>query len=774
MAFYTVQQLLATLGIDLASVSVSPSGRYVLIQRDPQPSEDGIDINTDVEMTLVDLDGNPADPLLVPPDFTVTIEGVLALTYAGGLPTWGGPWTGTVATHTALSPYAFWKVDAQQLAPVFSSEQVVDVAVAISAPVVTSFAYDFTIEDLTPPTMVAAEGIDPFTIRVTFDDDMAITGPGSILDLANWVDAIVRWNVDPVPGVNLEVVAVAAADVPIPTIPIEWTYADAAARLAAVGFTSEQIGQVAFQESDGTYWQLTDIAAVYGGYGYLSYGHFLYGYTPTSIAPAWREVTAVSQWDLTVNWEQTPGCRYQITAGPAVEDDAGNVIDPTFDTTDFDGFAPAAVEGRVFSHWRHMVPLKNRLEDATRDLERFSNCIEEILGWLLYYTDRFVDQWDLDLATDEQIDAMLYDMGNPFSAWDELELTQIQKRKLLRILIEIYKAKGTAWGIEQTVFFLLGEVVWCVEYMAGGWILGVDALGSGAIAEVMSLGWEPFDFTLVGAPWELDLKVDGGGTQTVTFVAGDFVNPAAATAIEVAAVIVAQASGAGAYAAFPGQAAEVLGTNVEPFVVSPGDTLDVFIDGDPTAHVVAFTAADIATPGAATAAELVARIEEDLNAVATSSDVAGAVAIDTVTRGAMASIQIGAGVVQAALGLPLLLTPGTDHGQLAVHSNKAGVEASIQVTGGSANDALDFDTGEIGSTGGAVLAPDDSYTLYSFDIETQNVVTSTQESIIRRVAEYMKPAHTHLINIRQALPLPWPDAWMLGVDELDETTELAE
>lgn len=774
MAFITVQQLLATLGIDLASVSVSPSGRYVLIQRDPQPSEEGIDINTDVEMTLIDLDGNPADPTLIPPDFTVTIEGVLALTYAGGFPLWSGPWTGAVTTHTAVSPYAFWRVDAQQTAPVFSSEQVVDVDVAISAPVVASFAYDFTIEDLTPPTMVSAEGIDPFTIRVTFDDDMAITGSGSILDLANWTDAIIRWNVDPVPGVNLEVTAVTEADAPVFTIPIEWTYADAAARLAATGFTSEEIGQIAFQQSDSTYWQLVDIAAVFGGYGYLPYGHFIYGHTPTTLAPAWREVTPVSQWDLTVNWEQTPGCRYQITAGPAMEDESGNIIDPTYDTADFDGFIPDPVEGRVFSHWRNMVPLKNRIEDATRDLERFSNCVEEVLGWLLYYTDRFIDQWDPDRATDEQIEAMLYDMGNPFSAWVDLELTAIQKRKLLRILIEIYKAKGTAWGIEQTVFFLLGEVVWCREYMAGGWVLGVDALGSGAIAEVMSYGWDTFDFTLVAAPWELEVKVDGGGTQVVTFVAGDFVNPAAATAAEVAAVITAQATGAGSYAAFPGQAAEVLGTNAEPFVVSPGDSLDVFIDGDPVAHAVAFTAADIAVPGAATAAELAARLTEDLEGFAASRDEAGEVAINTITRGALASIQIGAGVVQVALGLPLALEVGTDHGQVAVHSNKAGVEAAIQVTGGSANDALNFDTTEIGSTGGAVLAPDDSYTLYSFDIETENVLTSTQESIVRRVAEYMKPAHTHLINIRQALPLPWPDGWMLGVDELDETTELAE
>jgi hypothetical protein len=48
------------------------------------------------------------------------------------------------------------------------------------------------------------------------------------------------------------------------------------------------------------------------------------------------------------------------------------------------------------------------------------------------------------------------------------------------------------------------------------------------------------------------------------------------------------------------------------------------------------------------------------------------------------------------------------------------------------------------------------------------------KAIIRKIGEYMKPAETHLVNIRTALPLPWPVEWVLGVDELDVGTELAE
>lgn len=766
----TVEQLLATLGIDLAAVEVSPLGQYVLIQRDPQPDETNIAKVTDVAMTLVDLDADPSDPLLVDPDFTVDIDGATALTFVAGVPTWFGPWTGTVTKHGVSSPYAFWCVVAQQVGgPLWESEQVVPVELAVGA---TVFLYEFTVEDFAPPRIIAAEAISPFVMRVTFDDDMSIEGSTSALLAALWANAITRHNVDPLPGVTLDVESVAVADVYGPTVPAKWTFADAAERLAFVPEASD-VGSLALQESDATLWLLVDTDAPVG-WGHATWGHFPWAYPPTG-GPSiiWAEVQIGAQFDLAMNWEMTPGCPYSVAANPLFEDEAGNAMNPLFATAHAAGFVPEVPAGRVFSHWRHMIPSKNRIEDATRDLERFSNCIEEVLGWMLYYVDHFSDQWDPDLASDEQIEAMLYDMGNPFSTWTDLDLTANQKRKLLRILIEIYNAKGTAWGIEQTVFFLLGEVVHCVEYLAGGWVLGVDALGSDAIAQVLSLGWETFDFTLIAAPWELEVKVDGGGAQVVTFIPADFADASAATAAEVATVIASQASGAGAYASFPGQPAFLLGTNLEPFVLSPGDSLQLAVDG--ISQTVTFPADAIATPGAATAAEIAAILVEAWDGRLAASDEGGAVLLETVTLGDLATLETFADPSAVILGLgPATTYAGTDHGQVAIYSNKAGVDASIQATGGSANVVLGFDTDEVGSTGGAVLAPDDSFTLYSFDIETENVLTSAQESIVRKVAEYMKPAHTHLIRIRLALPLPWPDSWVLGISELDIGTELAE
>lgn len=768
----TVEQLLVTLGIDSAVVQVSSSGRYVLVQRDPQPDETNIDIDSDVVMVLVDLDGDPTDAALDEPDFDLRIEGALALDYNGGVPTWHGDWDGTVEKYVVSSPYAFWKITAEQQVPQFESEQVVPVQLGIfsgggwghgpwghfpwghppEGGGATTFLYEFTIQDLTPPWIVSAEAITPFTLRVTFNEGMALIDGGSPLNLDNWTGAITRLNVDPSPGVNLTVVAVAISDSVSPApVPISWTYDDETARLAATDFGANDERKLAYQLSDFTYWMLVD--------------------TET---PTWELVVIGQQFDLTMQWEMTPGCRYRIDAGEDITDDSGNLIDPVYGYVFFDGFVPEAVEGRSFSHWLHMVPLKNRIEDETRDLKRFSNCIEEVLGWMLHSVDHFTDQFDPDKATPAQIDAMLYDMGNPFSAWSELDLSDIEKKKLLRILIDIYKSKGTAWGIEQTVFFLLGEVVHCIPYLAGGWVLGVDELGSGSIAEIMNDTAAPWNFNVLVAPWELRIRIDGEPEQAITFVPGDFDNPTIATADEVVAVIVAQLAGGSAYKLFPGQPAVVTGTDVEMFSISPGDTIEFYVDEKPELHSYTFDTVDIGSPGFATADEVVATLREAFNGIVIVEEVAGAVELRSITRSEQAALKVQAGTVQAALGLSTGLVYGTDLAQISVYSSKAGISASVEITGGTANDALGFITQFIGSTGSAVLAPDDQYTLYSFDIETENVLTLLQTAVVRRVADYMKPAHEHLISIRTAQIVPAEDGWVLGVDALDETAELAE
>ena len=73
----------------------------------------------------------------------------------------------------------------------------------------------------------------------------------------------------------------------------------------------------------------------------------------------------------------------------------------------------------------------------------------------------------------------------------------------------------------------------------------------GQTALIDSGNLSPYNFTAIGAsPWYLDIVVDGkvANPQVVTFVTGNFANPAAATVAEVVAVINSQLAGATALA----------------------------------------------------------------------------------------------------------------------------------------------------------------------------------------------------------------------------------
>ena len=450
-------------------------------------------------------------------------------------------------------------------------------------------------------------------------------------------------------------------------------------------------------------------------------------------------------------------------------------------TTTFTGYAPEHPEGRCFSHWHWLIPLRNRIQDqmGTGDLLRFVNCLQEVDELLLLGVDWFTNHADPDLATDFDIEAMLYDMGNPFD-WIDLDLSANQKRRLLRVLVDIYKLKGTDIGIESVVFFLLGKVVHVVDYISEGWVLGEDILGEYSIAEIVSIGGEPFKYNPAIYTWPLDLKikVDGGSEQTITMNLGDVVDPNNVTAAEIVAVINAQLTGGEAavrHAGVPGSE----NTNPEPFALVGGETL-VLANSGGAPQTITFHASDFAVPGVATAAEVAARIDEDFEGGAAVGWYNPFTAMTRCTiftglRGALESLDVIGGTAAPILGLAVGSYPGEDTANVAIYSLTAGPDAEIQVTGGSMDYRLFFtlfpDMATEG-TGSTVLAPDDLYTLYSFDIVSDDVLTSEEEDIVRRIAEYMKPAHTHLVNIRTDTGLPWPQGWELGESALDEGTEL--
>lgn len=175
--------------------------------------------------------------------------------------------------------------------------------------------------------------------------------------------------------------------------------------------------------------------------------------------------------DVELDIEISPGKSYLVTVAN-VEDLLENVIAAPFNSAAFEGYTPTNIpDDRDFDLWR-MLPRKNRDED-NGDLWKFIACLQETTDLLLAEIDAWTDIIDPDLAPEIFLDAMLQDLGNPF----DFDLDETGKRKLIRVLVAIYRQKGTGVGIINVVRFFLGIEITINAYSDEGWDLGIDELG---------------------------------------------------------------------------------------------------------------------------------------------------------------------------------------------------------------------------------------------------------------------------------------------------------
>lgn len=183
---------------------------------------------------------------------------------------------------------------------------------------------------------------------------------------------------------------------------------------------------------------------------------------PVEVLPVVGSTTAV---DVVTDIELTFGAQYLVTVTD-VEDLVSNVVTPPTNNATLTAFTPPWPAGRRFN-LIEFIPQINRTEDVTEDLLRFVSIIQEVTNLLLCLIDKWIEILDPDTAPEDFLDAMLCDLGNPF----DFVLTEIDKRRLLRLLVDIYKQKGTASGIINVVNFFLGVVVTIDVYNGEGWVL---------------------------------------------------------------------------------------------------------------------------------------------------------------------------------------------------------------------------------------------------------------------------------------------------------------
>jgi phage tail-like protein len=795
---YPKDQTLALLGVDAARV-VPLGHRLALILRDPQPDELGIARDAAVRLTVVDLGVDPADPPLALTAVVWIDQGageVLAYDGATFQPGWDGP-ASARRENTGTDPYRFVELVLDQSPAVFPSLAPVIVRVYATAAAGfghlpfghfpfghgsgldwKEFLYAFGVADYTAPRLLTAEGRSPFVARVTYSKAM---GP-SALDPASYAVAV--YNVDPQPAVPLAVVSVAQVSPTVYDLTFDWEqtpgapYRVTSSAADAVG-NAIDTAAVGATVTDSTTYPVTPGVGVLGvraGRQEVPQWIDFLGTETTAAAIAARINALIVGARATVVGGNVsiatdiPGAGVYLqvanpTADPLLIFPTAEAEGKANDEADWLGFQPLVPADRDWSIWEQM-PRTNRIEDdrGTMDLRRLCNVIDEVLGWHLYDVDHFTDRWDPDLAADDQVEAMLADLGNPFY-WFE-DLSPVRRRKLLRLLVPICKQKGTAPGIVNVARFLLGVGARVLPHDADGWILGVDLLGAGTPATALSEA-DPFD--LSGGP-TLTVQVDWADPLAITFADGMFADPAAATAAEVATAIdaalraydvpgFAEAVGAQvAIASSDGQwPAQVSDDAAYPVPLAAGATLLVRVGtgGDQTLTFVGTetTAADVAARIAATLVDGSAAVVD------------GQVRIRTDAMGHDARLEVLGGTANAVLDFPTVPVIGRG-------GTTAAGEPRVEVSAGGANDALGFPTDPQYGARAATLAVASGRALYTFDVEVDRVLTAGELAALRRIIEYMKVAHEHLGLILEPTAEPVPDHWSLGESLLGDGTIL--
>ncbi|NVJ27621.1 phage tail protein [Myxococcus sp. AM011] len=71
-----------------------------------------------------------------------------------------------------------------------------------------------------------------------------------------------------------------------------------------------------------------------------------------------------------------------------------------------------------------------------------------------------------------------------------------------------------------------------------------------------------------------------------------------------------------------------------------------------------------------------------------------------------------------------------------------------------------------------VLGPSERFARYAFNVEVERLLSPAERQRLRTLVEYLKPAHTHFVDLVEPLPPILPEHWELGLSELGETTTL--
>jgi phage tail-like protein len=72
-----------------------------------------------------------------------------------------------------------------------------------------------------------------------------------------------------------------------------------------------------------------------------------------------------------------------------------------------------------------------------------------------------------------------------------------------------------------------------------------------------------------------------------------------------------------------------------------------------------------------------------------------------------------------------------------------------------------------------LLGPSERFARYAFNVEVSRVLTDVERRQLRAIVNYIRPAHTHFVDLIEPTSVPTSDYWVLGVSALGEESALA-
>lgn len=181
-------------------------------------------------------------------------------------------------------------------------------------------------------------------------------------------------------------------------------------------------------------------------------------------------VVAERVW-LYVDYQQTPRADYDLQVSEVRAQPAGPGIFE-FNDASFVGYVVSQVPRNTLTLIDQLPAVLRRQDDeGTGDLAKFFTAVQEVFDRVLEDSDAFFPELsEIDRMRTDFLDALLYDLGDPFSGL--FSLTSTQKRKLAAVLVQMYREKGTCQGVVNVVRFFTGiQLVGCTTSLDGNWRL---------------------------------------------------------------------------------------------------------------------------------------------------------------------------------------------------------------------------------------------------------------------------------------------------------------